>query len=710
MPLHNKTSNLSVRSKRRRVAEDLKNSALLPLDIQRQIGNTSALVPLKLNSDNSTNAAYSLPLNLIEPNNTQISSNINIHQFTNSINNDIGIDAYLSDLLISSDESDALENDFTVNNNINFDHVSNLRNSIKIWAIEYNVPQNALNGLLTILKKHSCFINLPKDSRTLMHTTQMDIENLHIVEPGTYYHFGIENGIKLNLSPEFEHQNIIKIVVGIDGLPLFKSSSDTFWPILAYISPYSKVFPIGVYHGKKSPSDSNKFISHFVEEAKLLIERGIQIDNQLYNFKINVVCCDAPAKSYILKIKGHAGFFSCSRCEQEGEWIKNRVCFRYIEPERRPPMRTHQNYIIQKQDEHHVGNTSLMAELPNFDIVKGFSMDYLHLICLGTVRKLINFWINGPVDVRYPSWKINDMSKLLVKLKSSIPCEIARKTRSLDQIKRWKATEYRTFILYVGAIVTKNIISVDQWKHFLNLSLAMTILLSPDFSEHIDLARQLLDSFVEHFGNLYGTYLMSHNIHGLIHLCDDYINYGPLDHCSTFPFENYMSSLKRMIRKPHKPLEQVVNRYKEIASLDLKLRPAINKDEIYSLSGPHKKGPLIENQQNCLQFTTMKLSNFTIKTHVEADSYLITKENIIIKVVNIMNYSNDVIILCKQFEKIEPLFRNPISSYMLDMYVVSQLSSELNVFHIQDIKKKMCIFPSNNNLIALPLIHTLKQL
>jgi len=53
-------------------------------------------------------------------------------------------------------------------------------------------------------------------------------------------------------------------------------------------------------------------------------------------------------------------------------------------------------------------------------------------------------------------------------LKLNIPCEIARKTRGFDEVNRWKTTEFRTCFLYVGAIVTKPVISDAHWKHFLN--------------------------------------------------------------------------------------------------------------------------------------------------------------------------------------------------------------------------------------------------
>jgi len=38
------------------------------------------------------------------------------------------------------------------------------------WAVEYNIPHNAVNGLLKGLKKHDCFNYLPTDCRTILKT------------------------------------------------------------------------------------------------------------------------------------------------------------------------------------------------------------------------------------------------------------------------------------------------------------------------------------------------------------------------------------------------------------------------------------------------------------------------------------------------------------------------------------------------------------
>lgn len=88
----------------------------------------------------------------------------------------------------------------------------------------------------------------------------------------------------------------------------------------------------------------------------------------------------------------------------------------------------------------------------------------------------------------------------------------------------------------------------------------MTILLSPNLSHLWNLAKSLIIDFVKDFGSLYGIHFISHNVHGLIHLIDDYKKFGCLDQISCFKFENYIGQLKNIIWKHDKPLKQVINR------------------------------------------------------------------------------------------------------------------------------------------------------
>lgn len=61
----------------------------------------------------------------------------------------------------------------------------------------------------------------------------------------------------------------INLAIGVDGLPLTKSSSSQFWPILAYIMGAKKiVFPVGIYHGYTKPKCTDEFLSEFILETK----------------------------------------------------------------------------------------------------------------------------------------------------------------------------------------------------------------------------------------------------------------------------------------------------------------------------------------------------------------------------------------------------------------------------------------------------------
>jgi len=189
------------------------------------------------------------------------------------------------------------------------------------WASGNNVPNSTFDKLLKILKSHTCFNDLPITSRTFYKMYSSVSYNkpveMKIVSPGYYYHFGVAYNIKQHLDKKFSDETI-KLVIGIDGLPLAKSSGSCFWPILGYIRQTNEtVFPIGIYWGHNKPGDSNIYIKNFVDEVRVLIQNGIDVD--IFNNKtlttvhknvvIDCFCCDMPAKAFLLKTKSHTGFF-----------------------------------------------------------------------------------------------------------------------------------------------------------------------------------------------------------------------------------------------------------------------------------------------------------------------------------------------------------------------------------------------------------------
>jgi len=84
--------------------------------------------------------------------------------------------------------------------------------------LQYNIPHNTLNGLLLVLKKIPSLEKLPKDSQTVLKTRQVnEINNITVIEPGLYFHFGLASAIKryFLVNPTI-HVDVVKIV--IDGI------------------------------------------------------------------------------------------------------------------------------------------------------------------------------------------------------------------------------------------------------------------------------------------------------------------------------------------------------------------------------------------------------------------------------------------------------------------------------------------------------------
>lgn len=253
-------------------------------------------------------------------------------------------------------------------------------------------------------------------------------------------------------------------------------------------------------------------------------------------------------------IKSHTGYSSCDKCTEVGEYVKGRVVFSGIDA----PKRTDETFVLQNDEEHHLSETPLLQL--SVGLVSVFPIDYMRNVCLGIMRKLLNTWLSGNLQVRLCNRSVKLLSEKLLRLRKYIPTEINRKCRSLDELSHWKASEFRTFLLYVGPVVlSNNNIDFAIFEHFLLLHCGITILIS---AEHIanlgyDLPSQILRTFVLHCKTLYKLEFMVYNIHVLSHIVDDVKVYGPLDFFSAFPFEYFLGQIKRLVRSPNKPLPQI---------------------------------------------------------------------------------------------------------------------------------------------------------
>lgn len=168
--------------------------------------------------------------------------------------------------------------------------------------------------------------------------------------------------------------------------------------------------------------------------------------------------------------------FSCTKCTIKGKYIHNRISFPSTTLSCR--LRTDELFAVNAYKNFQTGY-SILNNIPRFLPISHTALDYMHLLCLGIVKKMILPWIKGPYSVRLNSRSINKISYLLVLFRNSMPKDFVRRPRSLKDVKLWKAVEFRHFILYTGPVVLKHILKKDVYNHFITLHVAVTILASP---------------------------------------------------------------------------------------------------------------------------------------------------------------------------------------------------------------------------------------
>lgn len=580
------------------------------------------------------------------------------------------------------------------------------------WAVKERISHSSLLKLLQILKNNvsmSDLESLPSDPRTLLQTPSK-LDGVVSMGPGSYYYFGIKHTIvhmcqnlNITLEPGLDK---FYIATNIDGVPLFKSSNLSFWPILCLIKTIkgleSEVFCVGLYLGRSKP-DVNDFLFDFVTEIKNLVVNGICIEGKIYEFKLQMLICDTPAKSYILNIKGHSGFFSCTKCTIEGDF-GNSIYFSETEFVKR----TDESFRTRLQPEHHVGKT-LWEEIPQFDMINGVPIDYMHCILLGVTKRLLCHrtfgWVFGKPPFKLRACNVNRINADLLKLKTFIPCEFARKTRSLLECKRFKATEFRLLLLYVGIIVFKDVLPKKYYHNFLCLSLATNILCNAEYIQtdnyFLDYANDLFKHFVLNSKKLYRPDFISHNVHNLLHITDCVRFFGVFDNFSAFPFENFMPQLTKNVRKASLPLQQVIKRLAEKKNLrKQKESPQLPVIALFE----HSNGPLL-GQCTSPQYKVVKTKNYTFNVSKLCDSFVELNNNQVFEIKNFATCKGEIVALGFNYLKTGSFFKKPIDSLTFGIGYINKNGNLLSGYPLSFIKRKIVVLPYNNQYISLPLAH-----
>lgn len=174
-----------------------------------------------------------------------------------------------------------------------------------------------VNNILSLLRTHPSFHNLPKDVRTLLNTSRSKVA-VYKIEPGEYLHFDVEVSICKVLSrfPIRSLPSQLDIDFNTDGCYLDRSGSIHIWPIQCRLVNirHPKPIVVGIYKGPTKPKDQNLFFEKFVTDLKrILTKGGVSYCDSKLAIRLRCFIADAPARAFILNHRSHTFSQPCSK-------------------------------------------------------------------------------------------------------------------------------------------------------------------------------------------------------------------------------------------------------------------------------------------------------------------------------------------------------------------------------------------------------------
>lgn len=177
------------------------------------------------------------------------------------------------------------------------------------------------------------------------------------------------------MPPRLHTKHTVNISLNIDGLPLFKSSNKSLWPILCSINLTPKcIFPLSLSIASSKPNDTS-FIAETMRELSKVMHNGLEWAGRTLKVEIRCITCDA--KAMVRCVKLYSGYYGCDKCTQKGIWA-GRMLYPEVDD---LTLRSDQSFRERWQPQHHhTEKTCPFCILP-IDMVRSFPADYMHQCC-----------------------------------------------------------------------------------------------------------------------------------------------------------------------------------------------------------------------------------------------------------------------------------------------------------------------------------------
>lgn len=158
-----------------------------------------------------------------------------------------------------------------------------------------------------------------------------------------------------------KNNRILSLMINTDGVSLKKSNKKSVWliqiicnflpPQLRYLK--ENLITVAFSYLDEKPSDMRSLFKPLANEMEDLELNGFVFRNEVFRTAVTSAILDLPAKASFQQTMQYNGFFGCGFCLHPGK---------------------------------------------KFDMVRSFGLDYMHCVCLGVSRSLMQFWFDSKLD------------------------------------------------------------------------------------------------------------------------------------------------------------------------------------------------------------------------------------------------------------------------------------------------------------------------
>ncbi len=406
------------------------------------------------------------------------------------------------------------------------------------------------------------------------------------------------------------------LILCADGVQLFKSSNQSFWPILLAVTNLppgirmnsENLILAGVWQGCVKP-DLDCILTMVLEKLTDLYNNGILVQSphfdgtKLIKAKLLLAVFDLPARASATKFVQFNGYYSCLYCHTQGSYSAHRQLFlpkdRY-HPRSKASIEKHGKKAEETgKPVYGVKGISSLSSI--IDLPEAVPVDYMHAALEGVAKKLILTCL----DSKYKHYKFyigKDIKLIDEALKNfKPPQELRRSPRSILTVKLWKASEFRAWLLYYSLPVLSDVLPSDYIYHLSLLVSSLHILLSDTIlTSDVELAHKQLSKFYTMIPILYCDEICTANMHLLIHFSQFVLNWGPLWCYSCFSFESMNGHLRKVCHGTSYVLPQLVHSIRMRQMLMVNAKQVIQSSHvatakfIYSMLNSQTKSAEVE--------------------------------------------------------------------------------------------------------------------